>query len=120
MPQVKKILVVDDEELACQGLKAFLTGEGYEVEYALSGEMGLELLNDFEPHLVLLDIRMPDIDGLDFLDQVKQLDQEVRIIMVTAIRDNAVAKVAFDKGADGFITKPIDFKHLFSSIENLK
>ena len=62
MPKPKKILVVDDEELACQGLKAFLTDEGYEVECALSGETGLELLKDFRPHLILLDIRMPDIN----------------------------------------------------------
>ncbi len=119
MPQVKKILGVDDEELACRGLKAFLTSEGYEVECALSGGLGLELFNDFKPHLILLDIRMPDINGWDFLDQVKQIDQEVRIIMVTAIRENSAAKAAKDKGADGIVTKPIDFYQLFSSIENL-
>ncbi len=119
MSEVTKILVVDDEELACECLKTFLTNEGYEVECALSGKMGLEMFKNFQPHLILLDIRMPDIIGLDFLSMVKQLDQKVRIIMMTAIRDNSVSKAAYEKGADDFITKPIDFKFLTSSIRSL-
>ncbi|MBI2882163.1 MAG: response regulator, partial [Candidatus Tectomicrobia bacterium] len=79
-----RILIVDDEPDLCRDLKSFLTSKGHEVEAALGGEEGLEKLKSWRPHVVLLDIRMPGVNGLEALPRMKAVDPNVRIIMVTA------------------------------------
>lgn len=111
-----RILVVDDEQQVCEDLKTFLTGKGYEVEIAFGGEEGHEKLKSFRPHLVLLDIRMPGLSGLDALPRMKKLDPNVKVIMVTAVQEIEMAQLAVERGADDYITKPVDLRYLHNSI----
>ena len=93
MTENTRVLVVDDEKKICEDLKAYLTYHGHEVEIALGGEEGLEKLKSFRPHVVLLDVRMPGISGLEALARMREFDPSVRITMVTAVHEESVAKM---------------------------
>ena len=111
-----RILVVDDEEEICSFLKEYLVKKNYEVSVATDAHSALELVKGKCPHLVFLDIRMPQKDGLALLEEIKTLDGEIGVVMVTAVREEALAKKAMALGAAGYITKPIDLDYLEANI----
>ena len=111
-----RILVVDDEEETCRFLEEFLTSKGYQVFCAAEFEEALRLVKQERPHLVLLDIRMPGRDGISLLSEIKGIDREIGVMMVTAVKEDEIAKEAMRKGADGYITKPIDLEYLETNI----
>ncbi|MFQ5912134.1 MAG: response regulator [Nitrospinota bacterium] len=111
-----RILIVDDEKDFTDGLETFLTTIGCKTKTALSGEEGLEKVKSFRPQLVLLDVRMPGLGGLNVLPQMKKLDPNLRIIIVTAVNDVEIAQLAVERGADDYITKPVDLSYLENSI----
>ncbi|MGR3294609.1 MAG: response regulator [Candidatus Scalindua sp.] len=113
---MNSILVVDDEVWACDPLKRFLEGKGYDVTVSHSGEDALEKVKNLKPDLMLLDIRMPGIDGMEVLRRVREFDKDVGIIMVTAVKEEGIAKDAIKKGADEYITKPVDLNYLETSV----
>ena len=103
-----KILVVDDEISVCKMLRLFLEGKGYDVAEAYSGDEALVAYRQESPDVVLLDIRMPGKDGIETLHELKALDPDASVIMVTAIHEEEIAKQAMAEGAFDYITKPID------------
>jgi DNA-binding NtrC family response regulator len=107
-----RILVVDDEPDVCEMLEKFLTIKGYEVSTALSGEDALALVKKEKPHIVLLDIIMPEMDGLECLERIKEIDNEIGVIMITAIKQDEVGKKAMKLGAYDYITKPLSLQYL--------
>jgi DNA-binding NtrC family response regulator len=107
-----RILIVDDEQDVCDMLEKFLTIKGYEVSTALSGEDALALIKEERPHIVLLDIRMPEMDGLECLESIKEIDKEIGVIMITAIKQEEVGKKAMELGAYDYITKPLSLQYL--------
>jgi DNA-binding response OmpR family regulator len=107
-----KILVVDDEHDVCDMLEKFLTLKGYEVYTALSGEEALDLVKKKKPHIVLLDIKMPEMDGIECLKRIKEIEQEVGVIMITAVKQDDVGKKAMELGAYDYITKPLSLQYL--------
>jgi len=107
-----RILVVDDEQEVCDMLEKFLTIKGYEVSTALSGEDALALIKKERPHIVLLDIRMPEMDGIECLERIKEIDKEIGVIMITAIKQDDVGKKAMELGAYDYITKPLSLQYL--------
>ncbi|MBC8555045.1 MAG: response regulator [Candidatus Brocadiales bacterium] len=113
---MSKILIVDDEVKATELLKRFLEAKGYDVIIANSGENALEKVKSEKPNVMLLDIRMPGTDGKEVLKRVREFDKDVGIIMVTAVKEEDVGKEALKLGADEYITKPIDFNYLETSI----
>ena len=113
---MSKILVVDDEVKTCKLLKRFLEAKGYEVIMSHRGEDALEKVKNLKPDIMLLDVRMPEMDGMEVLRRVRQFDDKIGIIMVTAVKDEGIAKDALVKGADEYITKPIDFNYLETSV----
>ncbi len=76
----------------------------------------MEKVKNLNPDLMLLDINMPGIDGMEVLRRVRQFNDKIGIIMVSGIKDESEAKEAIKKGADDYITKPIDFNHLEESL----
>ena len=108
----KKILVVDDEPDFCDALRDFLTSKGYEVAVVLNGEEALPAYMQEKPDVVLLDIQMPGKDGLQVLRELKAIDPAARVIMITALMEEEVAKQALVEGAFEYITKPIDPDYL--------
>ena len=112
----KKILVVDDEPDFCDALRDFLRSKGFEVAIALSGEEALPAYMQEKPDVVLLDIQMPGMDGLETLREIKALDQGANVIMVTVIEDDEIAKRAMAEGALDYITKPVDYDYLLLAL----
>ncbi len=113
---MSKILVVDDEVKACKLLKRFLELNSYEVIISNNGEDAIEKVKNEKPDAMLLDIRMPGMEGTEVLKRVREFDRDIGIIMVTAVKDDSVGKAVLRSGADEYITKPIDFNYLETSI----
>ncbi|MGE5851046.1 MAG: response regulator [Candidatus Methylomirabilota bacterium] len=111
-----RILVVDDEPDARELLQAFLMTKGYEVLTASDGEQALQKVKEERPHLILLDVRMPKMNGLEVLKRVREIDREVGVIMVTAVNEEETGRHALQMGAFDYITKPLDLKYLERSL----
>ena len=111
-----RVLVVDDEPDAVELLQEFLTSKGYEVFTAGDGEEALRKVKTERPHLILLDVRMPKMNGLEVLRQVRQIDKEVGVIMVTAVNEDETGRQALELGAFDYIVKPLDLEYLERSL----
>jgi two-component system KDP operon response regulator KdpE len=110
-----RILVVDDDPQIRRVLKVTLTGQGYEVDDAKTGEMALDRLRERRVDLVLLDMNMPGMNGLDACRLIRQ-QSEIAIIVLT-VRDDDVDKIeALDAGADDYVTKPFNPSELSARI----
>lgn len=107
-----RILVVDDEFEVRDILKKFLTAKGYEVDTAIDGETTIKKVKEFNPNVVLLDIMMPGMGGIETLKEIKKIDPSIGVIMVTAAIDEDLAKRALEIGAFEYITKPINLHYL--------
>ena len=109
---MRKVLVVDDEPQAVELLEEFLTAKGYAVVGASGGAEALHRLKEERPHLMLLDIRMPEMGGLEVLRRAREIDREVGIVMITAVNEESMGREALRMGAYDYITKPLDFDYL--------
>jgi DNA-binding NtrC family response regulator len=107
-----KILVVDDEHLIRWSLEQNLKKQGYEVLTAGSGEDALRLVREEAPDLVLLDIQLPGINGLEVLEKIKDQDDEIIVIMVTALGVLETAVKAMRSGAYDYLNKPFNLDEL--------
>ena len=114
----EKILIVDDERLVRWSLRQKCEEWGYTVIEAESGEPGLKLAQCESPDLVLLDVRMPDLSGIEVLDQLKKNGDARAVIMITADPQLDDVKAALKLGAYDFVGKPIDFDELHITIKN--
>ncbi len=114
----EKILIVDDELQACENIKRFLTREGFSAACATSGVEALEKARLTHPDAVLLDIRMPGIDGIETLKQLRVMDPDCAVIMVTAVDEVEVALSTIRDGADDFLRKPVGFAELKHTIDS--
>ena len=113
-----KILIVDDERLVRWSLRQKCEEWGYQVIEAEAGEPGLKVAHNESPDLVLLDVRLPDISGLEVLDQLKKSGDARAVIMITADPQLDDVKAALKLGAYDFVGKPIDFDELNVTIKN--
>ena len=107
-----RILVVDDEAPVREVLTEYFATEGYAVEAAESGVEALTAVRGGRADLVLLDVRMPGLDGVQVLRRIRELDEHVAVIMVTANEDLGLAKETLKLGAFDYVAKPFDFDYL--------
>ncbi len=107
-----KILVVDDEVEVVRLLQSFLTAKGHEVETALNGAEAIARVKETKPDIVLLDIMMPGMGGIDTLKEIKKIDPRIGVIMVTAVVDEELGSRLIELGAYDYITKPINIEYL--------
>jgi DNA-binding NtrC family response regulator len=114
----EKILIIDDERLVRWSLRQKCEEWGYTVVEAESGEPGLKVAQHESPDLVLLDVRMPDLSGLEVLDQLKKNGDARAVIMITADPQLDDVKAALKLGAYDFVGKPLDFDELQVAIKN--
>ncbi len=119
--QTHKVLVVDDEPDIVELLQYNLSKEGYEVKTATDGKKAIEIARDFQPHLILMDIMMPQMDGVETGRRLRELPEmnTTFIIFLTARSEEYSEVAAFDIGADDYITKPIKPRALMSRISAL-
>src|SRR6201988_950507 len=115
---IEKILVVDAERLVRWSLRQKCEEWGYHVSEAEAGEPGLKMAQHESPDLVLLDVRMPDMSGLEVLDQLKKNGDARAVIMITADPQLDDVKAALKLGAYDFVGKPLDFDELHVTIKN--
>ena len=112
------ILIIDDERAIRNVLKEILTSEGYKVDEAIDGEEGLKKFSATSFDLVLCDIKMPKVDGLEFLQQANAVNPDVPIVMISGHGTIETAVDAVKKGAYDFISKPPDLNRLLITIRN--
>lgn len=108
----RRILVVDDEGGVRDMLIEYLEGRGFEARGASDGQETLHLLPDFRPHVILLDITMPGLSGVETLRRIKALSLEVCVVMISGIADVDTARQTLAMGAADYMTKPINFQYL--------
>ncbi len=104
----EKILIVDDEKIIRESLFHWFENEGYQVVIAEDGESGLAKFKNEKFDLVLIDMKLPGINGLQLLKEIKDIDSEVIVIMITAFASVPSAITAFKEGAYDYVTKPVD------------
>ena len=114
-----RILIADDEYHICEGLKEALQRADYTVDVAYDGQQAAELLEKRHYHAAIFDLRMPGMDGLSLLKQVKERSSDTGVIIVTAFGEVSTAVDAMRMGAYDYLTKPIDLKRLRLSLQHL-
>jgi DNA-binding NtrC family response regulator len=114
---MEKILVIDDNKNMQLILKNILTDEGYDIETVGNGKGGLKLVKELKPDLVLLDIRLPQMNGMEVLQKIKEFDDDALVIMITAFGDIKTAVQAMKLGAYDYVTKPFINEDLTITIE---
>ena len=113
-----KILVVDDERTLVKGMKFNLENEGYEVECAYDGAAAVELAREGKLDLVILDLMMPEVDGLEACMRIREFSN-VPVIMLTAKSEDADKLMGFECGADDYVTKPFNILELKARVRAL-
>jgi len=113
----KNILVIDDEKVILESLTMFLTEKGYSVENAATAAEGREKAERLNPNVVILDMRLPDGNGLDLLKELRGRNREMPVIMITAFHDMDSTIKAIKHGATEYITKPIDADELERAVQ---
>lgn len=114
-----RILLVEDDMAVAQSLKEGLEREGYDVEWKSTGQEGVEYAKNHNPHLIILDIRLPDGSGFDFCRNIRQLKLRQPILMLTARREEVDKVLGLEMGADDYVTKPYGLQELRSRIRAL-
>ncbi len=111
-----KVLIVDDEPDIVELLQYTFVKSGYDVRTATSGKSAIHIFEEFAPHLVILDVMMPEMDGIEACRQIRELPKGKKtfILFLTARSEEFAEKAAFDMGADAYITKPIKPRALLS------
>ena len=117
-PRVKKILIIDDEQEICEMLYTFLIPHNYKVFLAFNGQMGLEYFEEIKPDIVLLDLKMPDIDGLEVLKIIRKVSQTPVVIITGNPQDVSEIYLA-DLKIEGYIEKPISLKIVLNTLKYL-
>ena len=112
----EKILVVDDDTNICELLRLYLTKEGYQVTVANDGEEGLEKFNQVKPDMVLLDVMMPKMDGLEVCRRIRKAGN-TPVMMLTAKGETFDKVLGLELGADDYVVKPFDTKEIVARIK---
>ncbi|HQU93795.1 MAG TPA: response regulator, partial [Pyrinomonadaceae bacterium] len=109
---MSNILIVDDEQSYRQLLELVFKGDGHDVRTAANGREAVELVLEEAPNVIISDVRMPDMDGIEMLRAVRETHPDLGVVFMTAHASVESAREAFKLGADDFITKPFDVEEL--------
>lgn len=112
----RRILIVDDDEGILVALGTFFQRLGYDVIKAATGQQGLQAFRSQNPDVTILDLRLPDVDGLKVLEVLRQA--RASVVLLTGFGDIATAVQAMKLGAENFLTKPVDLPHLVAVVEH--
>jgi len=115
----ERILIVEDDRAVARGLEYGLADEGFEVLWAETGQQALDFARDRDPHLILLDIRLPDISGFDVCRQLRTEGKRQPILVLTALDEDLDKVLGLELGADDYVVKPYSLRVLVSRIRAL-
>ncbi len=116
----KKVLIVDDAAFMRMMIKNIITKHGYEVAgEAENGKQAVALYSELKPDLVTMDITMPEMDGIESVKAIRSLDQNAKIIMISAMGQQAMVMDAIQAGAKDFIVKPFQQERVLQAIERV-
>ncbi len=113
---LERVLVVDDEEIVRYSLQRVLKEAGYDVVTAANGQEALDKMSQLRIELVLLDIKMPGLDGLQVLDLIRK-SSNVPVIMLTAVQEMTTVRDTLSLGADDYVRKPFNTRELLARIQ---
>lgn len=117
---MKKVLIVDDAAFMRLSLKTMLERNGYEViGEAVNGLEAIQKYATLKPEIVTMDITMPDMDGVQALEQIKKIDSNAVVVIISALGQETMVKRAIMLGAKGFIVKPYKEEHLIKALSKL-
>lgn len=116
---MKKILIVDDNKYIRFALTSLMSLSGYDAIEVGEGERVVGEVTEKQPDLIILDKKLPGYDGLDLLCEIKKIDENIPVIMLTAYGDEKTRQQALEAGADVFMTKPFDNDEIITTIEML-
>ncbi len=119
MSEATHILLIEDDPAVAQGLRTGLEREGYAVTWKASGGEGLEHARKHSPHLVILDVRLPDGSGFDYCRRMRQAGLRQPILMLTVEREETDKVLGLEMGADDYMTKPYGLRELLSRVRAL-
>lgn len=120
MSQEKRVLIVDDALFMRTMLKRIISNAGsFEIREADCGSKALELFPDYRPWLVLLDISMPGMNGIEVLKEIRRMDTSAHVVMCSAIGQESMITEAMENGAEEFIVKPFLPEHIVKVLERL-
>ncbi|WAA09642.1 response regulator [Fervidibacillus albus] len=115
----RKILIVDDQFGIRMLLTELFQKEGYETFQASNGIKAIENVKNVRPNLVLLDIKIPGMDGIDILKELKEIDRNIKVIMMTAYGEMDMIQEAMELGAVAYFTKPFDIVELKKTVKSI-
>ncbi|MCA9953281.1 MAG: response regulator, partial [Anaerolineales bacterium] len=113
------ILLIEDDTAVATSLKEALEAEGYGVTWTKFGREGIRIANEVQPHLIILDVRLPDGSGFDFCRQLRQQKLRQPILMLTAQQEEMDKVLGLEMGADDYVTKPFGVRELLSRLRAL-
>lgn len=116
---MRKILIIDDDEVQLMLQRSILTSEGYTVYTTADGPQGITLFKTHRPNLVLLDIGLPSLSGIEVLKEIRHLDDQAKVIVITGYASVESAVLALRTGALDYVRKPYDVKALLKKIEHV-
>ena len=119
MTEKIKILVVDDEESACKTLGGILEDEGYAVDTAKDGDKAIEMVKTAHYRIIFMDIKMPGINGVEAFKEIKRIDEDTAVVMMTAFSVEELIKEALEEGAFACVYKPFDMEKILKTIEEV-
>ncbi|MCG3136318.1 MAG: Regulator of RpoS [Phycisphaerae bacterium] len=112
-----KVLIVDDEPEVCRTVGLLLEHSGYQVVTSCNPSEGIQLVSQESFHLAMIDLKMPDMDGIDVIEQFKRIDERINCIMMTAYPDLETATAAMRAGARDYVTKPFKQDELLGAVD---
>ncbi len=107
-----KLLVIDDDLATCDFLRSFFSQRGYKVFVANDGDQAIFITKEKRPDIILLDIKMPGLSGIEILQKIKEIDKNSKVIMMSAVDEKVVVELAMKYGAVDYITKPFSLEWL--------
>jgi DNA-binding response OmpR family regulator len=119
MNGTKTILLIEDDQAVARSLKAGLERDGFQVTWQDNGAKGIAYARQYHPHLIILDVRLPDSTGFDICRQMRQLGLHPPILMLTVRRDEMDKILGLEMGADDYMTKPYSLRELLSRVRAL-
>ncbi len=115
-----KVMIIEDSIFERKAISRYLKEAGYnDIIEAANGEEGLKLANTEKPDIVLLDLRMPGMDGMDVIKELKKNHENVKILVVSIIRNKKIVDKCLELGADGYLSKPVTQENLVEKIKEI-